>query len=191
MPIDLLERADRLHQEADELMLILRLKDSLQPFGEIVSTGSYFLDLMVYPDLDLYIPKAGIPDIFAAAGQIARQKDVLRVSFENEPHTGLEGGYYLNFRVNLGDWGRPWKLDIWWLDPDMILEKMEIMHSFKHLLTPAMRETILNYKFSIITKDRRTPMYSGYYIYKAFLTEGLSEPDDVTRYLVDHGIDLS
>jgi hypothetical protein len=189
--MNLLERAGRLHQEADELTLVLGLKDTLQPFGEIVATGSYYLDLMVYPDLDLYIPKASIPAIFTATGKIANDKDVVRVTFENEPHPGLEGGYFLNFRVNFGGWGRPWKLDIWWLDPDMIIEKMKIMHSFKHLLSPALREIILNYKFSLFTKDQRTPMYSGYYIYKAFLIEGLREPAEVTRYLIDHGINLS
>ena len=191
LEIDLLERASQLHREAGELMQTLQVKASLQPFGEITMTGSYFLDLMVYPDLDLYVPKVAIPLIFRAAGQMANIGKVIRVSFENEQHPGMQGGFYLNFRVNIGNWGRPWKLDIWWLNKDIITQKMEIMHHFKERITPENREAILRYKHSLITKDLRTPMYSGYYIYKAFLDEGLRDPDDVTQYLLANGIDLS
>jgi hypothetical protein len=150
---DLLERAHQLHREAGDLMQFLKIKDVLQPFGEVVPTGSYYLDLMIYP--------------------------------------GLEGGLFLNFRVATGDWGRPWKVDIWWLEPAMITQKMEIMLHFKEKLTPDLRLSILRYKNSLMTKDRRTPMYSGYYIYKAFLDEGLSDLFEVTRYLSSKGIILA
>jgi hypothetical protein len=185
---DLLKRARQLHREAGDLMRLLKVKDVLQPFGEVVPTGSYYLDLMVYPDLDLYVPKTAIPDIFAASGKMANTDMVIRVSFENELHPGLEGGLFINFRVNIGGWGRPWKVDIWWLEPVMITKKMEIMVHFRKILTPELRLSILKYKNSIMTKDRRTPMYSGYYIYKAFLDEGLSDPEHVTQYLLSKGI---
>lgn len=188
---DLLERARQLHREAGDLMQFLKIKDVLQPFGDIIPTGSYYLNLMVYPDLDLYVPKTSIPEIFEAAGKMANKDKVIRVSFENELHPGLEGGLYLNFRVAMGDWGRPWKLDIWWLEPAMITQKMEIMVHFRKILTPELRLSILKYKNSIMTQDRRTPMYSGYYIYKAFLDEGLSDPEDVTQYLISKGIVLT
>jgi hypothetical protein len=188
---DLLERAHQLHREAGDLMQFLKIKDVLQPFGEVVPTGSYYLDLMIYPDLDLYVPKTTIPHIFETAGKMANSDKVIRVSFENELHPGLEGGLFLNFRVATGDWGRPWKVDIWWLEPAMITQKMEIMLHFKEKLTPDLRLSILRYKNSLMTKDRRTPMYSGYYIYKAFLDEGLSDPFEVTRYISSKGIILA
>jgi len=186
----ILERATRLQREASEVMQSTGLGKALEPLGEIVYTGSYFLDLMVYPDLDLYLPKMDIERIFSAAGQVATDQRVVRVSFENELHPGLEGGLYLNFRINLGEWGRPWKVDIWWLDKEMIQEKMGIMIHFKQLLTPDLREQILRYKYSLLNDLGRTPMYSGYHIYRAFLDEGLRDPGEVTRYLVAKGIKI-
>lgn len=191
MSPDLLERAACLQREAAELMQAIRLMEALQPTGEIFFTGSYFLDVMVYPDLDLYVPMTSIEKIFAAAGQMARHPIVTRVTFENEEHAILPGGLYLNLRVNLGDWGRLWKVDIWWLDETLIHEKIQVMQRFKQLLTPDLREQIIRYKASLITSLGRTPQFSGYFVYKAFLEEGLRDPADVSAYLVANGIKIS
>lgn len=187
---DPLERATRLQLEAGELMKTIRLLESLQPSGEVFFTGSYYLDVMVYPDLDLYVPMTGVENIFAAAGQMASHPAVTRVTYENEEHPILPGGLFLNLRVNLGDWGRLWKVDIWWLEEDLIHEKIRIMQRFKQLLTPDLREQIIHYKTSLLNNLGRTPQFSGYFVYKAFLDEGLRDPADVTGYLVTNGINI-
>lgn len=187
---DPLERATRLQLEAGELMKTIRLLESLQPSGEVFFTGSYYLDVMVYPDLDLYVPMTGVENIFAAAGQLASHPVVTRVTYENEDHPILPGGLFLNLRVNLGDWGRLWKVDIWWLEEDLIHEKIRIMQRFKQLLTPDLREQIIRYKTSLLNNLGRTPRFSGYFVYKAFLDEGLRDPADVTGYLVTSGINI-
>jgi len=172
-------------------MKTIRLMEALQSSGEVFLTGSYFLDLMVYPDLDLYVSMTSIANIFAAAGQMASSDRVIRVTFENEEHSILPGGLYLNLRVNIGDWGRPWKVDIWWLDKKLIQEKKEIMQRFKQLLTPDLREQIIRYKASLINSAGRTPQFSGYFVYKAFLDEGLRDPAEITGYLVANGINIT
>jgi hypothetical protein len=188
---DPIERAGRLQVEAGELMKTIRLIESLKPYGDVVFTGSYFLDVMVYPDLDLYVPMTSIENIFAAVGQMASNARVVRVLYENEDHPSLPGGLYLNLRVNLGDFGRPWKVDIWWLDENVIQEKMNGMHHFKKLLTPELREQIIQYKNTLINSAGRTPRFSGYFVYKAFLDEGLREPAEITGYLVSNGININ
>ena len=188
---DLLERASRLQLEAGELMKTIRLMESLHPFGDVVFTGSYYLDVMVYPDLDLYVPMTSIKNIFAAAGQMASCARVERVTYENEDHPTIPGGLFLNLRVNSGDWGRPWKVDIWWLDEVVIREKMHIMHHFKKVLTPDLRQQIIQYKSTLINSAGRTPQFSGYFVYKAFLDEGLRDPTEITRYLVSNGININ
>jgi hypothetical protein len=180
----------RLKEEADLIIQELNLYEVLSPYGRIVPTGSYFLDLMMYPDIDLYLSSVSIGQLFEIGGQLARSKMVFQVVFEKSRTPQLPGGLYLKARIDYGDWGRPWKIDIWSLDDSVVDEKMEEMHHFKREMTGRLREQILQYKYSVLTAGNRTPMYSGYFIYRAFIDEGLSDFGDVTQYLIDSGIQM-
>jgi hypothetical protein len=180
-----------LRQEADVVLRQLRLYEILRPHGRIVPTGSYYLDVMVYPDIELYLSKVSVEELFAIGGQLAACETVCQVVFERSTQDDLPGGLYLKPRIAYGDWGRPWKVDIWSLDNTVIDSKMVDMHRFQRKMTAELRERILGYKCSIMTESHRTPMYSGYYICKAFLDEGLTDFGEVHRYLVEHGIRLS
>ncbi len=184
-PLDL---ASRLRREADESLQLIGLEDAARPYGALTPTGSYFLDVMVYPDIDLYMPRVPVAQLFAMAGQLAECDKVAEVVFQRSADPTLPGGLYLKPRVAHGEWGRPWKIDIWYLDPALIREKMEPMVRFKRAMTDTLREQIIRYKLSILTPAGRTPMYSGYFIYKAFIDEGLSDFTQVTSYLAENGI---
>ncbi|HNS51980.1 MAG TPA: hypothetical protein PKO09_12460 [Anaerolineae bacterium] len=186
--MDPLERARRLREEADTVMREIGVGEVLRPYGGFVPTGSYFLDVMAFPDIDLYMRKVDLSEVFAIGGLLARSPLVFQVVVEKDYLQTMAGGLYLKPRFRYGDWGRPWKIDIWSMDDTAIEERMAPMYGFREKMTPALREAILRYKNSILTPELRTPTYSGYYVYCAFLDEGLSEPEDVTRYLVEHGI---
>jgi hypothetical protein len=188
--MDVLERAARLRQEADLVMQAVRLEEILRPYGDMVPTGSYFLDVMVYPDIDLYMPAVSLAQVFEIGARLAEVSIVTQVVFEKSDLPGLPGGLYLKPRIAYGDWGRPWKIDIWFLEAAVIAEKMTPMQGFAARLTPALREQILRYKLSLLNDEQRTPRFSGYFIYKAFIDEGLSDFDQVTQYLIDNGIDI-
>jgi hypothetical protein len=64
------------------------------------------------------------------------------------------------------------------------------MQRFKAAMTESLRERIIRYKNTILTPAGRTPMYSGIFIYRAFVDEGLSDFGDVTRSLIAHGIQV-
>jgi hypothetical protein len=185
------ERSDKLRHEADFVLGLIRLDVILRPYGKVFPTGSYFLNVMVYPDIDLYIPKVSIDQLFMIGARIASCELVTQVVFERtDDPVNLPGGLYLQSRVRYGEWGRPWKIDLWSLEEKVILNKMADMHNFQVKLTPALREQIVRYKLSVMTSQKRTPMYSGYYIYKAFIDEGLVDFESVTQYLVSNGIQM-
>jgi hypothetical protein len=188
--MDVYDQAEKLRLEAEAVLKLIRLADLVRPYGPITPTGSYFLDVMAYPDLDIYIPEMPLSDIFHIAEGIAEVPEVQRITFEKSHHPALPGGLYLRPRVALGDWGRPWKVDIWSIHAEVMLAKMADMIRFREKMTPQLRERILLYKHSVMNIDMRTPPLSGHYIYQAFLDQGLVEFSDVTEYLAQHGIKI-
>ena len=184
-------RSATLRREADFILQKVRLYEILGPYGRIVPTGSYYLDVMMCPDIDLYLSRVSVEELFVIGGQLAKCDRVYEVVFQKSRMATLPGGLYLKPRIEYGEWGRPWKIDIWSLDDALIDEKMRDMYRFKEEMTAQIRERILRYKYSVLTESHRTPMLSGYHIYKAFIDEGLTDFGEVTQYLVEHGIRIS
>ena len=185
-----LERARKLREEADVVMREIGLLEILNPYGRVVPTGSYFLDVMAVPDIDVYVPKVRLSELFTIGSRLARSPLVFQVVMEKDFQRMMDGGLYLKPRILYGDWGRPWKIDIWSMDNAALEERMAPMYRFREKMTPELREAIVRYKVSILTDEHRTPTYSGYHIYRAFLDEGLTDFQDVTHYLVEHGIQV-
>jgi hypothetical protein len=190
IPMNPIERALALRQEADVVMQEIGLLDLLSQYGEVTFSGSYFLDVMAYPDIDLYLSRVTIAQMFEIGGQLAESALVREVVFAKSKEPNLPGGLYLKPRIEYGDWGRLWKVDIWSLDDAIIEKQMRDMRRFKERITPQLREQIVAYKGSVLTSAHRTPMYSGYFIYKAFFDEGMTDFAQVTQYLVEQGIQM-
>lgn len=188
--MDSLKRSRVLKIEADRVIGLLDLNELLACYHRVVPTGSYYLDVMIYPDIDYYVSKVTIEQLFITAVQLAKHDLVRAVVFEKSDTKRMKDGLYLKARVAYGDWGRLWKIDIWSLEDCVIKAKMTDMVRFKEKMTPKLREQIINYKASIITSQRRTPMYSGYFIYKAFVDEGITDPEEVSAYLLENGITI-
>jgi hypothetical protein len=132
-----LERAIKLKQEADVVLGLIGIYDILRPYGNVFPCGSYFLDVMVYPDIDLYITKVNIQQLFEIGAQIAQSELVTEVLFaKTDDPVRLPEGLYLKPRVNYGDWGRPWKIDIWSLEENVIQRLLADVVRLKSKLIP-------------------------------------------------------
>jgi hypothetical protein len=186
-PVD---RASFLRQEAVSVVQETGLLRSLSHRSPVTFTGSYFMDTMVYPDLDVYVAEVSQEEMFHIGAETASSPLVQQVVFEKSDLPDLPGGLYLKVRVAFGDWERLWKIDIWSISETLIEEKQREMERLSQKMTPELREQIILYKVSLLTSENRTPMFSGYPIYKAFLDEGLRDWVQVTQYLVGKGIKL-
>jgi len=178
-----IERSAKLKKEADDLLREIRLEELCRDIGKLTPTGSYYLDLMIYPDIDLYLPPAKPRQLFEIATHLVENHPVVRVNFLNGGPGPLKDALYIKPVIAVGEWERPWKIDIWAVDQSYINEKNAELGGYKERMTSEQRELILNYKYSILNEEGRTPMFSGIYIYQAVIDDGLREFTDITDYL--------
>jgi len=184
------ERSRRLRKEADKVLAMVHLKRHCGPIGKIIPTGSYFLDCMMYPDIDVYMPFVPMEILFDIAIKLARYDCVKKINFEKGGPGDLAKGLYLKPIIEYGEWGRPWKIDIWSLPITIVEKKQTELEGFKHRMTPEHKKIILNYKFSVLTETKRTPLFSGFRIYQAVIDLGLKDFDKITQYLRKNGINV-
>src|SRR5215203_5589191 len=137
--MDWLERSTRLRQEAERMLDETGILSLLAAYGRIVPTGSYFLDLMVYPDIDLYLAKVSMQQAERIRDQLTAIPQVYEVTMKPSDDLSLPGGIYIKPRIRYGAWERAWKVDIWSLDEALIEEKIADVGRFQAKLTPALR----------------------------------------------------
>ena len=185
-----IQRSARLKKEADELLHDIRLEERCRDIGKLTPTSSYNLSLMMYPDIDLYLPPASPRQLLEIAAGLVEDYPVVRVNFLNSGAGPLKDGLYIKPVIAVGGWELPWKIDIWAVALSFIEEKTAELDRFREKMTPEERELILNYKYAVLNEEGRTPMFSGVYIYRAVIDHGLQEFKDITGYLRENAIDI-
>ena len=185
-----IERAYKLKQEADDLLQKIDLATLCRPIGEMTATGSYFLDLMMYPDIDLYLPPATPTQLFKIVSQLAENHPVIRVNYEKGGRGPLASALYIKPVIAVGNWERPWKIDIWAVDTAYIQAKTAELQTLANKMSPHQRNLILEYKYSVLNDKGRTPTFSGIYIYQAIIEQGMEDFDDITQFLRANAITM-
>jgi len=184
------ERARQLRREADQVLVKIRLREHCADIGEIIPTGSYFLDVMVYPDIDLYLPPTSPERLLALGCQLAQYDCVRRLNFAKGGPGDLRDGFYLKPVIEMGNWERAWKVDMWALPLAVVEKKQRELTALKERMTAGQRRRIVEYKLSILKDSGRTPMFSGIYIYRAVINHGLENSEDISNYLRKNSIDI-
>lgn len=184
------DRSRALRQEADQVLDLIHLQELCAPLGQLMPTGSYFMDLMMYPDIDFNLPLTTPEKLLGVAVELSKLECVQKIRYLRGGSGDLENGFYLKPEIAYGCWGRLWKIDIWSL-PSTILEKTHAeMADLRTRMTPEHRAIILDTKYRLLTDAGRTPMFSGIYIYKAVIDNGLTELSDIVEFLKKNGIVL-
>ena len=182
------ERSRALRQEADDVLSLVRLHELCAPIGKLTPAGSYFMDLMMYPDIDVYLPPTTPERLMGVAVELAKHDCVERINYMRGGPRELKDGLYLKPYVTHGGWERPWKIDIWSVPSTLIERKQAELGDLRDRMTSIHRATILETKYRLLTDEGRTPMYSGIYIYRAVIDHGLDELEDIVEFLTQNGI---
>ena len=193
--INVLDIADNLRKEADQIIYDKRINRILQSYGDVFYTGSYFLNTMAWPDIDITMTLKSDPysiEIFFEIGrEIARIDDIISLKFRNSyrlPGQGLPRGLYWGIRLDVGDWDMPWKIDLWARDKEALAEDRATMERVHQAMDEETRRLIIETKRSLLTPEGRTPPLSGFHIYEAVLFKGLRKEEDIVAYLKKQGI---
>src|SRR5689334_1361695 len=94
-----------LRAEADELLYGRGLLAALNKYGTAHITGSYYLDLMTWRDLDLYVDSSAMAegDFFALGRDIAAAVRPGKMHYRDEfiLQSGLPRGFYWGIYTNM------------------------------------------------------------------------------------------
>jgi len=182
-----------LKSEADIILYQHGLWEALARHGRPVVMGSYVMDTMTWADLDLYLtcdaPDAG--EFFDLGREILSRLQPVRLDYHNNLSSHwpqFPRGLYWGVRTSHG-LPRPWKLDIWRLDPTVAQERLESQAALQSRITPECREAILQIKSHFCSHPRYGMGFSGMDIYTAVLDRGMRSPTQFEEVLREKGIE--
>lgn len=192
-------RSRRLREEATALIHQAGLDGILRRYGNPHYTGSYFLDLMAWPDLDIELSLAPDPfsleAFFDLGREIAQACTVSWMTFHNRvwfrPFEQVPKGLYWNIHVADAAFTEEWNIDLWSLEASVLEGNWRQMQQTAAALDEAKRRTIVALKHSLLTEAGRTPRFSGYHLYQAVLFKGLTRREEIMQYLRDNGVEVT
>jgi len=186
--IDVVEHSDLLRQEADRILYAEGLLLLLKTYGPTRVIGSYTLNTMTWPDIDIsmVLPYKQDVELFFDIGQkIALNFQVTRMSFSNHYIRGLPGfdhGLYWGIRVNFAE--REWKIDLWGYCETDYNAHMADFDSLHKQLMDVDRSTILCIKLPISQRpDYRGKTYNSMAVYQAVLSGKVTTVAEFYRWI--------
>lgn len=189
--------AKKLKDEGQQLLSSTGLVSVLNQYGRTFYTGSFALNLMAWPDIDLYlVPTKGPltrPQLSCLLSELSSLENLLQIKVEMpgmHNKNFLPKGIYIGVKLQYGNWRLPWKFDIWIVGEAFVNEKESWLNNTLEKLNPVNRAVILEQKHRFITAAGRTPSFSGYYIYEAVLDKSFHCPDKIKQHLIKNSIAL-
>jgi hypothetical protein len=166
-------------EDASALLRAYHVVEDFGRYGEVRMTGAYRWDLMLAPDVDLYVinPDLTLDLAMEAFLHFVRRGDFLWFGFGDSvrarPAWKVPEGYFLGMSREFR--GRHWKVETWFL-PDPLppcdwLEK-PMTDRIRRVILQLKREKILG-RLSV----------SSYHIYEAVICGGAREPNDVLAWI--------
>lgn len=181
----LLAESKGLHKEAEKILKASRLFQILKKFGKVQFTGSYAADLMMKPDVDIYVlaPVFTKKKVLQAYNKILNIPHFYMCAFfdyarHRHPELDIPRAYYVKLNA-VGKKGARWKIDLWFLTPKD-LRRVKHFDLSTRKITPTQKKAILQFK-----KIREKYMYSipSHMIYDAVLEHDIQTLPVLKRFL--------
>lgn len=193
-----LNKAKYIKKRAQEVLRKTNLVETLEAHGEVIFTGSFELDTMVWNDIDLQIlPKNGISEDKTLLGKLAQSlisnlpiKKLSFIDFYIRKKPKMPKGRYIGFQYWDEDNSEEWKFDIWILAEEDFEKNRKFMNQMKDKLTGELREEAINLKAKLTKKYGRPPQLASYNIYRALVQEGIRDEKEILEFLVKNGVTL-
>ena len=182
-----------IRQEAHRILTELGLEELLKGYGEPFVSGSYYLDLMTWRDLDIYIDLIEENRFFQLTFELAHLLKPHRINYRNEIASGREGkppGLYSGLYANL--LGEEWKIDLWGLGEDLIDSFKKESRQLKDSIHQQGREAVV-----LAIKERfcHHPLYRRQFfsmdIYNSVIHHGVQSVEGFSDWLsTNKGVNL-
>lgn len=185
---EIVEYARQLRQEATALLDKEGLLSMLKAVGTTQVIGSYALDTMTWPDIDISmnLPQAqNVELFFELAQRIATKFEITKMSYSNHyirNFPGYDHGLYWGIQLRYA--GTEWKVDLWgYNDTDYQRHIAEANELFRQL-QQADRLAILRIKYVICQQpEYRGNVYNSMAIYRAVLEDKVESVDGFNAWL--------
>lgn len=176
------QQAALLRSEASKLLHEDGLLDLLEAYGKACVIGSFTLDLMTWPDIDLSVQlphERDISTFFTIGHEIATRFQVVKMSFSNQfirADVPFDRGLYWGIRLLYGE--RTWKVDLWGYGKQDYQANLAAFERLKQRLSNADRNAILRIKDVCCQQDNYRVDVQSVEIYEAVSDVGIQTVDD-------------
>ena len=185
---EIVKHSRRLRQEASELLDKEGLLSMPSAFGTTRVIGSYALDTMTWPDIDISMNlpnEQNVELFFELAKRIATKFEITRMSYSNHfirNFPGFDHGLYWGIRLHYAE--REWKIDLWGYDDTDYQKHIADAEALHRQLQQTDRVAILRIKHVICQHpDYRGNVYNSMAIYRAVLEDKVESVDEFKAWL--------
>jgi hypothetical protein len=186
----LLRESEKVKAQATKILEESGVIEILQSYGEVKIGGSYALDTMLRPDIDLFVVtgKHDWEKVLQIQTKIMRTKYFREFDFVNwvdfeDKNLETVKGYYFQPWVPKG--GQLWMIDIWLITPEYD-ETTKTTEHFKKLLEQSdesKKTAILEIKEAMRQGKKYVKGVDGRRIYQAVLEGGITTPKEFETFL--------
>ena len=185
---EIIRHSKRLHEEANELLDKEGLLPMLNAFGTTRVIGSYTLDTMTWPDIDISMNLPNAQDVvlfFELGKRIVTKFEITKMSYSNHfirNFPGFDHGLYWGIQLRYA--GREWKIDLWGYSDADYQTHIADFEALHRQLEQADRTAILRIKHVICQHpDYRGNVYNSMAIYRAVLEDKIETVDEFKAWV--------